>query len=688
MARNPRYDILFEPVKIGPVTAKNRFYQVPHCNGMGHQYPSSMAEMRGVKAEGGWAVVCTEEVEVSHISEHSPLVEGRLWDDRDIPVFERMTDKIHQHGGLAGIQPTFLGANAGNLYSREIPMAPSLTPVEGYAPIQARAMTRADIRNVRKCYVDAALRAKRAGFDIIYNYAAHDETVQMHFLSRRHNQRTDEYGGSLENRSRLFREVMSDMKDAVGDTCAIAVRFAVDELMGMDGISCDAEGHDIVEMLAEVPDLWDVNVSTWENDSLPSRFGEMGSQEQYTSFVKQVTGKPVVGVGRYTSPDKMVSLIKGGKLDMIGAARPSIADPFLPNKIDEGREDDIRECIGCNICVTADFTCTPFRCTQNPTMGEEWRRGWHPENIAAKKSDDSVLIVGAGPAGLEAAHALGKRGYQVILAEAGTELGGRVIKEASLPGLSEWIRVRDYREGQLNKLTNVEIYRDNLVDAAQILEFGFQHIAIATGSQWLSDGRGRANDFVIKGYEQAHVFTPDDIIKGAVLKGSVTIFDDDHFYMGGVLAEKLRSEGHGVTLVTPSADVSSWTHNTLEQERIQTRLLEMGVTIRAHRNLSEIKPGEVELACVFTDRRESFQADNVVMVTMREPIDGLYEKLSDNQSSLDTAGIKSLNAIGDCFSPGIIAAAVWSGHRYARELDEPVSDEVPFKRELPGQLVV
>ena len=216
MPRDPRYDILFEPVNIGPVTAKNRFYQVPHCNGMGHQYPSSMAEMRGVKAEGGWAVVCTEEVEISHTSEHSPLVEGRLWDDRDIPVFERMVDKIHQHGGLAGIQPCYLGANTANQYSREIPIAPSITPVEGYAPVQARAMTRADIRNVRKWYVDAALRAKRAGFDIIYNYLAHGETVQMHLLSRRQNHRSDEYGGSLENRTRLFKEVMSDMKDCGG----------------------------------------------------------------------------------------------------------------------------------------------------------------------------------------------------------------------------------------------------------------------------------------------------------------------------------------------------------------------------------------------------------------------------------------------------------------------------------------
>ena len=107
MSRDPRYDILFEPVKIGPVTAKNRFYQVPHCNGMGRSYPSSMAEMRGIKAEGGWAVVCTEEVEIHHSSEHSPYNEGRLWDDADIPVLARMTDKIHRHGSLAGIEPVW-----------------------------------------------------------------------------------------------------------------------------------------------------------------------------------------------------------------------------------------------------------------------------------------------------------------------------------------------------------------------------------------------------------------------------------------------------------------------------------------------------------------------------------------------------------------------------------------------------
>lgn len=683
MTRDPRYDVLFEAVKIGPVTARNRFYQVPHCNGMGSAYPSSMAEMRGIKAEGGWAVVCTEEVEIHPSSEHSPIIEGRLWDDADIPVFARMTEKIHQHGSLAGIELAYTASTTANLYSREIPLGVSSRPVENYHPVQTRMMDKTDIKNLRRWHVEAAKRAKRAGFDVIYVYAGHDMTVMMHFLSRRHNQRIDEYGGCFENRTRLFREILEETKEAVGDTCAVVCRVAVDELMGPAGITCDAEGRDLIESLAEVPDLWDVNISAWENDSLTSRFGESGYQEPFISFVKSVTTKPVVGVGRYTSPDAMVSLIKRGVVDMIGAARPSIADPFLPKKIEEGRPDDIRECIGCNICVTADFLSTPMRCTQNPTAGEEWRKGWHPERIAAKGSDDSVLIVGAGPSGLECARALGQRGYPVSVAEATTEIGGRVTNESRLPGLAEWGRVRDYRQVQLGNMLNVEIFFDSHLEAEHILEFGAAHVVLAAGSKWRSDGVGRINRTAVPGCDGPNVFTPDDVIAGKQLTGPVAIFDDDHYYMGGLMAEKLRQQGHEVIYVTPVADVSHWTHNTMEQARIQKRLIELDVDIIPLHNLAAIREGEIELSCVFTDRRQVRPCACVVMVTARLPQDGLYYELTENPDGLSQAGIKSVTRIGDCLAPGTIAAAVYGGHRYARELDEPLSDGVAFRRELP-----
>src|SRR5216683_7900354 len=191
MPRDSRYDILFEPVKIGPVIAKNRFYQVPHCNGMGHARPRAHAAMRGVKAEGGWAVGSTEEVEIQPWSDVSPYIEGRLWDDQDVPALALVTDTIHKYGALAAIELVHAGMSAANLYSREVSIAPShVANPASYAPAQARGMTKADIAAYRRWHRNAALRARRAGFNIIYVYAGHGLSLAMHFLQSRHNQRT------------------------------------------------------------------------------------------------------------------------------------------------------------------------------------------------------------------------------------------------------------------------------------------------------------------------------------------------------------------------------------------------------------------------------------------------------------------------------------------------------------------
>ena len=374
MARDPAHDILFEPVRIGPVTARNRFYQVPHCNGMGRHWPTPMAVMRGMKAEGGWAVVCTEQCDIHPTS--NVTKEIRLWDEQDIPYLARMTEMIHAHGSLAGVELVHSGHRVGNLESREIPLAPSARPVAGILPFSARAMDKQDIRDYRRWHRTAALNARRAGFDLIYVYAGHDLSLPMHFLSRRHNRRIDEYGGSLTNRARLLRELIEDTKDAVGATCAVPVRLAVDELLGPSGICAGEEGREVVAMLAELPDLWDVNVSAWENDSPTARFTEEGYQEPYISFVKSLTKKPVVGVGRYTSPDHMAALVRKGVLDFIGAARPSIADPFLPNKISEGRRSRraASRTFANASAATFAFPATSSRCRSAARRTRPWAR--------------------------------------------------------------------------------------------------------------------------------------------------------------------------------------------------------------------------------------------------------------------------------------------------------------------------
>ena len=686
MARDPRFDILFEPVRIGPVTARNRFYQVPHCSGMGYRYPNAEADLRGMKAEGGWAVVSTQEAEIHPTSDLTPANEARLWDDGDLPALCAVTERIHAHGSLAAIQLVHNGLHVANRFSRMIPLAPSHAINDGLDPVQARAMDKTDIANMRRWYRNAALRAKRAGFDIVYVYAGHDMSVLQHFLSRRHNDRSDEYGGSFENRLRLFREVLDDTREAIGDRCALAVRLAVDELMGPAGITSEGEGRDIITALAELPDLWDVNLSDWSNDSQTARFSEEGYQEPYTRFVKSVTTKPVVGVGRYTSPDSMARAIRQGILDFIGAARPSIADPYLPKKIEEGRIDDIRECIGCNICTSGDNTNVPMRCTQNPTIGEEWRRGWHPEIIAPARRSESALVIGGGPAGLEAARALAERGIEVVLAEGGGEWGGRVARECRLPGLATWGRVRDWRVGQLGTKTNAELYLHSRLGAEDVLQYGLAHVAIATGAHWRTDGVGRTHRTPLGFLAEGRLVSPDALLSDGAAAvpadGPVAVFDDDCFYMGSVLAELLARAGRSVLFVTPESQVSPWSSNTLEQGRVQRRLLELGVEIVTARALAGRTKDRLSLACIYTGAIRDIDCATVVPVTARLPEESLWLALKAREADWADAGIKSVTRLGDCLAPGLIAAAVYSGHHYARTYQEPATtDDVPFLRE-------
>jgi dimethylamine/trimethylamine dehydrogenase len=678
--REPRFDVLFEPVRIGPVTARNRFFQVPHCNGMGYRDPTAHAFMRGVKAEGGWAVVCTEEVELHYSTDLAPYVEGRIWDDADIPAHARLVEKVHEHGALAGIELVYGGIDAPNLYVREPPLGPAHLPVIGTHPVQARRMSTEDIDDLRRWHRQAVARSLQAGYDLVYVYAGHGLTTLQHFLSRRFNDRTDGYGGSVANRARLLREVLEDTLEEVDGRAAVACRLCVDELIGERGLE-RGEIEEVLGLVGELPDLWDFMVGEWDFDSITSRFADEGAQEAYVRGLKQLTSKPVVGVGRFTSPDTMVRMIRDGVLDFIGAARPSIADPFLPRKIEEGRWDEIRECIGCNVCVTCDSTITPVRCTQNPSMGEEWRRGWHPERIRPKPSDAKVLVVGAGPAGLEAAQMLGKRGYEVVLAEASGDLGGRVAREARLPGLGAWIRVVDYRRGQIARLANVEVALGSRLTAAEVLSYDFDHVAVATGSRWRRDGVGRWHTAALP-LDGMEVLTPDDLMTGSRPGGTrVVLFDDDHYYLGAVLAELLAREGCEVALVTPEARISEWTVNTLEQHRIQRRLLELDVEVVTSRTLVSAGEGTARTACVYTDRESELACDALVLVTARLPEDALA---ADLEAAIGEGGRPSVRLVGDAWSPGTIAAAVWDGRRYAEELGEPASadDEPPFLREV------
>ncbi|MEL6544534.1 MAG: FAD-dependent oxidoreductase, partial [Myxococcota bacterium] len=377
------------------------------------------------------------------------------------------------------------------------------------------------------------------------------------------------------------------------------------------------------------------------------------------------------------------ALHKRGILDFIGAARPSIADPFLPKKIEDGELERIRECIGCNICVSGDMTISPIRCTQNPAMGEEWRRGWHPERAPMATHPRSVLVIGGGPAGLEAARVCSLRGHQVTLAESQRELGGRLLLESKLPGLASWIRVRDYRTEELKRADNVELFLESELDVEHIFELAPATVVLATGARWRSDGVGRAHHRPIPGFERA--LTPDNVMAGQIPAGRVVIFDDDHYIMGGALAEALVRGGHQVSLVTPAHSVSAWTTNTLEHGPIQKRMRELGVQLLCATDAVEWRIDGLVTRDVYDDRRGFIEADSLISVTARLPNECLLTAMEAARSKLQEAGVEHFEAIGDAHCPATVAAAVWSGYRFAFELDLP-EHEREMKRQVHGEL--
>jgi dimethylamine/trimethylamine dehydrogenase len=684
MGRDPRHDILFEPVRIGPKTLRNRFFQVPHCTGFGTDKPGTQGRFRATKAEGGWAAVCTEICAVHPESDRAPQPIARLWDEDDVRNLALLCEEAHEYGSLAGVELWHSGPHVEGTVSREPPGAPSQIPSDAFPLTYPREMTKPEISEVQGFYVAAAEKARSAGFDLVYVYGAHGYLPLM-FLSPFYNKRTDEYGGSLENRARFWLETLELVRDAVGDEMGIVARIAV-AARSAAGVELE-EGLEFVRLADHLVDLWDVNVSSvaegW-NDMTPSRFFGEGSELPETRRVREATRKPIVGVGRLTNPDTMADIVRSGAWDVIGAARPSIADPFLPKKIEEGRYDDIRECIGCNVCLARALGVIHIACTQNATAGEEYRRGWHPERFdTAANADRDVLVIGAGAAGMECAIVLGKRGMRrVHLVDAAPDVGGYAALVAELPGLGEWARVVNWRRIQLAKLRNVEVITGVELDASAARGYGAEIVVCATGAHWASDGVNHYTHAPIPGAtDSPRVATPEGVINGEVEVGErALVYDCEGYFMGVGMAELLATRGAAVRLVTPLVAVAPYLDRTLEGRPVRERLDVLAVEQLADTELVRIEGQESVLRRYA--REFPVPADMVVLVTQRCSNDALLRELRSDVGALEREGVEAVYAIGDCVAPRFIADCVFDGHRLAREIDSPnPARPLPYLRE-------
>jgi len=680
---DPRHAILFEPVQIGPKTLPNRFYQVPHASGFGVTQPRAQAAFRAIKAEGGWGGVCVEYAPVSADTDEEPSVAANIRDGRDAAALALTVDAVHAHGALVGIELYHGGDSCNNVKSRHTRIVPSQSRSGVQWGSMAREMTLDDINRVQRDFVDAARRARDIGFDIVYVYGAHGYLMTQ-FLSTYSNQRTDAYGGSLANRARFQLETLELVRAAIGQDCAVAIRTSVDGRDELPGVHID-DMLGFIAMIEPVVDLVDVTVGSWPEDSGTSRYYPEGHQLPWTSRVREATTKPIVGVGRYSNPDQMAKVIRSGNFDIIGAARPAIADPFLPRKIAEGRLGDIRECTGSNVCIHREEVFNQIGCIQNATAGEEFRRGWHPELVPPTPDPRrSVLVVGAGPSGMECALVLGRRGFDAVhLVDANDSIGGRLRWVRRLPTLGDWGRVIDWRATQLAQLTNVEVITGRWLTTAEILEYGADIVIVATGSAWADDGSQPDRTEPISGV--AGALTPERVMAGDRPAGNrVAVYDCDGYYVGSGIAELLAGEGYEVHLVTTHPVVSPTSDGSLEGRMLRQHLHDVGIAMHVGITVTGRAPGRIVGSTEFGDPF-ALDVDDLVLVTHQVPRADIYRELTADSDALQAAGISAVHLIGDALAPRWISESVFDGHRMAREIDSPhPAFPLPHLRDQPA----
>jgi 2,4-dienoyl-CoA reductase-like NADH-dependent reductase (Old Yellow Enzyme family) len=653
---------LFSPITIRNCDIRNRILVSGHMTSFTTDGLPNDRYVRyhEARAKGGAGLIVMEATMVAPEVQVEPhILQG--WRDDIIPWFKRISDAVHAQGAKIICQAWHNGNQSQSYYSWQ--------PIKGVSPIPSaalgevpEALDKDQIRNVIQQYVDFSLRLKEGGFDGVELHFGHGYLPQQ-FLSPYANIRTDEYGGSLENRMRFGLELMQAVRKAVGDDFVVGIRTSGDEM---------TPGGYTLDDMKEIAPVWDrsgfidyLNVTVGTYVSAGVALPPMGFPPRpfvyLAAELRQVVDLPVFAAIRIIDPELAEEIVANGEADMVVMTRATICDPEMPNKAREGRFDDIRRCIDCNEgCWDRTLHSEPITCIQNPETGREGVFAIRP-SASAKK----ILVIGGGCAGMKAAAVAKERGHRVSLYEKTGDLGGAVLIHAKAPTREEMSQVVRFLTHELNRL-NVDVHMNTEATADMVLAESPDAVIVATGAKTISDfGPGSVGPFFAIAVEAgAHVVTAEDVLEKTADTGDRVVIADFQQYIKGILAaDVLAEQGKQVTLIMPTGTLNNPSPYLVEGANLgfHMRLLSMKqVVFLPGMMVKGAKPGKVVLRQLLTEQDIEIEADTLVTAFWRKADTTLYDELKGK--------VPHLVKIGDCLSPHRLMSAIYQGYAAAMEL--------------------
>jgi 2,4-dienoyl-CoA reductase-like NADH-dependent reductase (Old Yellow Enzyme family)/thioredoxin reductase len=669
------YPNLFSEWQIRNTTIKNRVVFPPTCPSfVSDPWNALFTDMATAyyreRAQGGVGLIIIGATHVHKSSIMAPLLMPQLFDDRQIEPLSKIAEACHEEGCKLAIQlwhsgvrgfPTFKQEPAYDPDATWYTVSPSQVPLGEFpAGSIPKELDEDEIEEILSAYASAATRAAAAGLDGVEFHLSHGY-LPWQFLSPLYNKRTDRWGGSYENRLRFPVEALHRIRAAIGDEMFLGYRINSTSFWPGDLELEDVKG--IVPDLERRTDIDYVDVSAGVHHAYihtPMEF-EPGWEKGYAHEIRDVSSKPVLLVGRITTPDVAENLLAEGHADAICLARQLFTDPDWAVKAQEGREDDIRRCVAANFCWKSVSRGGRVQCVYNPEIGREGT--WGALTTAADPK--RVLVVGGGPAGLEFARVAAARGHGVVVLEAEEQAGGHVRLQSLLPSRAEFGLIGEWLANQAQK-NGAEIRLSSPVTPEtldDVLEAEApDHVVVATGSRYRGDGFQGWTAEPLPGHENGHCVPWTDVVNGQSRPtGSVVVLDDECGVVAPLTAVALADTGAAVTLLTRWPMVGLDTILDVYLDWILPKLYRSGVEMVADHFVRSIEDGSLTIYNVHDPERErSLPADWVVMVTARTSENSLHPVLKERGLSCEL--------IGDAAAPRGTYEAVYEGHRQARKI--------------------